>query len=110
MEVSVNGKILAKQGKVARTFFSRLMGLMFTKKMNGYDVLLFSPGNSIHTCFMRYPIDVVFLDKENRIIKIIRNMAPWRFTRIYWRSTRVLEFTGGTVGEEIRKGDVVCIN
>ncbi len=99
--------------KVADGFFDRLIGLMFKKEMNGFSALWIKPCNSIHTCFMRYDIDVLFLDKNNKIVKIFRSMRPWRMTRLYFTVSSVLELKGGTLNENVKEGDqleVVCIN
>ena len=72
--------------KVAKSFKDRLIGLMFAKSLGEYNGLLISPCRSIHTFFMRMSIDVIFLDKNYKIIKIIRRMKPWRVTGIYFRA------------------------
>jgi uncharacterized protein len=99
-----SGLVLAAHVKLADNAWARFKGLMLTKRMDGYDGILFRPGNSIHTCFMRYPIDVVFLTKEYRIVKIVRALKPWRFTRPYWRASQVLELAAGAVPREILEG------
>ena len=98
------GHVLASQVKLADNAWSRFRGLMLVKRMEGYDGILFRPGNSIHTCFMLYPIDVVFLTAEYEIVKIIRMMKPWRFTRMYFRATQALELAAGTVPEQVSEG------
>ncbi len=110
MKANIGDIQIANEVRVANNFVSRLVGLMFGSKMSGFDALLLSPANSIHTCFMRYNIDVIFLNSENKIVKVIRSMRPWRFTWIYWRAKHVLELPGGILPESIKKGDQVCIN
>lgn len=99
-----SGQVLASQVKLADSFYTRLTGLMFTSGMLGYDGILFAPGNSIQTCFMRYPIDVVFLDPQDEVVKVVRAMKPWRFTRMYLRATRALELTAGAVPLSVTEG------
>jgi len=99
--------ILGTNIKHANNMFSRLVGLMFIKKMEGMDGLLLEPGNSIHNCFVRFPIDVLFLSKKNEIVKVIRGFKPWRFTRIYFKASKVLELPQGTIPENIHEGDEV---
>jgi uncharacterized protein len=115
LKVTVTNKdlVLGSNTKVASSFISRLIGLMFREKMVGFDSLMIESCNSIHTCFMRYPIDVMFINKENKIIKIIRNIKPWRMTGMYFKANKVLELPEGTISEGIVEGDhleVVCIN
>lgn len=91
--------------KHADGFFSRLKGLMFVDEMKDMDGLLLEPANSIHNCFVRFPIDVVFLSHENRIVKIIRGFKPWRFTRMYFTARKVLELPNGTIPQGVSEGD-----
>jgi uncharacterized membrane protein (UPF0127 family) len=98
------GQVLATQVKLADNAWARFCGLMLTGRMEGYDGILFRPGNSIHTCFMRYPIDVVFLTTDYEVVKIIRTMNPWRFTRMYFRAAQALELAAGAVPENLREG------
>ena len=98
---------------LARSPLSRLKGLMFIKSMQGFDGLLLDPCNSIHTCFMRFPIDVVFLDKNKCIVKIFRHLKPWRVTRIYFKARQVLELMADNLPRDIKVGDqleVICTN
>ena len=69
------------------------------------ESLLIDPCNSIHTCFMNFSIDVLFLSKDNTIVHIVREMKPWRFSSIYLKSKRVLELKSGNIGSELKAGD-----
>jgi len=69
--------------KFANSYFSRLKGLMFKKKLDYVLVLKPSKSNfklfsSIHTFFMRFTIDVVFLDKNKKVVEIAQ-ISPWKF-------------------------------
>lgn len=110
MIVKKNELIIVDEAKIANGFFDRLIGLMFKKEMKGFNALLIEPCNSIHTFFMRYDIDVVFLSKNNEVIKIIRNMKPWRMSWMYFRATKVLELKGGALPKEVEKGDKLVIH
>lgn len=61
----------------ANTFLLRLRGLMGRKQLPELTGLLLVPCDSVHMCFMRFSIDVVYLDKELTILKIVRNLKPW---------------------------------
>ena len=100
-----SGHILGENIKTAHKFFDRLIGLMFIKEMKGMDGLLIENSNSIHNCFVRFPIDVVFLNRELKVIKIIRSFKPWRFSWIYFGASRVLELPEGKIPENMKKGD-----
>lgn len=96
---------ICKNLKVANTMSSRMLGLMFIKEMKGMDGLLLQGANSIHNCFVRFPIDVVFLNKDMKVVKVIHSFKPWRFTRIYFTARHVLELPAGTLNFEINPGD-----
>lgn len=104
---SESGEIISERIKVANNMFSRMKGLMFTEFMEGYDALLIKPCNSIHTFFMLMNIDVVFLDEKNLVVKIIYDLAPWRMTRIYFKSNKVLEMKAGTLNKNLKIGEVL---
>jgi uncharacterized membrane protein (UPF0127 family) len=99
------GKFLGEKVKEAKSIFDRTLGLMFSSEMKGFDGLLLSPCPSIHTFFMRYSIDVIFLDKSFQIIKIIRGMKPWRMSALYSKAYYGLELNSGTIDESISEGD-----
>lgn len=91
---------------VADNIITRLIGLMFRKKPLA-DGLLLEPCNSIHTFFMRYSLDVVFLNRENRAVKIIRNLKPWRMTWIYFKANKTLELPAGNLPASLKEGDLL---
>jgi uncharacterized membrane protein (UPF0127 family) len=64
--------------QVADTFFKRFIGLMFRKDISPEEAVVFPNASAIHTFFMRFPIDIVFADKNRKIIKICENVRPWR--------------------------------
>lgn len=64
----------------ADTFFSRLTGLLFSSPLQPGHALLIVPCAAVHTAFMRFTIDVVFLDRAGRIKKIVPHLKPWRAT------------------------------
>jgi uncharacterized protein len=53
------------------------------------------PFMSMHMLFMRFAIDVVFLDRKGRVIRINRNLRPWRFSSIVWGARKALELAAG---------------
>lgn len=98
-------EVLGRDVLLAESFFERLKGLMFIKEMRGFDGLLIKNCNSIHNCFVRFPIDVVFVNGEFEVVKILRNFKPWRFSWIYFGAKHALELPAGSVGEEVKVGD-----
>jgi uncharacterized protein len=81
--------------EIADTFWKRTLGLMGKTGLAGGHGLLISPCRSIHTCFMRFPIDVVFLDHDNDPLKVVRGVKPWRMIWGGWKAASVLEVQSG---------------
>ncbi|MCT8136518.1 DUF192 domain-containing protein [Anaerobacillus sp. CMMVII] len=86
-----NGKVLADQLLVADTFSRRLRGLMFTSSLPSNRAMHIKPCRSVHTFFMNYAIDVVYLDAYFRIVAIDEAMAPRRIGKLYRDATSVVE-------------------
>lgn len=108
LRVSIGDKKISDKILVADNVLTRIIGLMFrSEPPENAEGLLLDPCNSIHTCFMRYPIDVAFLNSQNKIIKIIRNLKPWRMTWIYFRASKTLELPAGRLPIEVKEGDVL---
>jgi uncharacterized membrane protein (UPF0127 family) len=101
-------KVLGVNITPANSFYKKLMGMMFQKEFNGLDGMIFNT-QSIHTFFMAIPIDVLFLNKELKVIKVYRNLKPWRMTRIYFTASKVIELPAGSLPDEIQSGDQIRI-
>ena len=91
------GKELATNVRVADTLFTRMKGLLGKKELPTGDALWIKPCFSVHTFFMKFPIDVIFLNKKNQIIASVSNLSPNRMTRLYLQSLSVLELPTGTI-------------
>ena len=91
------GTVLAEEVRPVSSFFARFRGLMGVAALPAGHGLLLDGDNSIHTCFMRFPIDVVFLDRDRRVVHQVSVMRPWRVSRIVWRAKGILELPAGTL-------------
>ncbi len=83
--------------KVATTFFSRFLGLMGRRSLPSDEAILFPKCNSIHTFFMRFPIDVVFLSAEGDVVSAVKSLRPWRVTLPAKRVKHTLELAPGSI-------------
>ena len=80
------------EAEVARTFPERARGLIGRKGLPPGRGLLILKCNAIHTCFMRFAIDATFLDRNDRVVKVVRNIRPWRLLVFGgFRAVKVLE-------------------
>ena len=80
---------------IADSFLTRFAGLMFRKQLSSATALFLAPCNSVHMCFMRFAIDVIYLDKDYTIIKVVKRLKPWIGLSIYNKAWAVLEMTAG---------------
>jgi uncharacterized membrane protein (UPF0127 family) len=74
-----------------------MKGLLGSAELPSGQALVIRPCTSIHTFFMRFPIDVLFLDEAGSVLRAIREMRPWRLTRIYPRACCVAELPAGVL-------------
>lgn len=88
---------LAMRVRTAYNFWHRLKGWMGKKSFREGEALLLKPCRSIHTCFMLAPIDVVYLDRDLRVVGILERVRPYRFPRAVRRAHSVVELPAGTV-------------
>jgi uncharacterized membrane protein (UPF0127 family)/CheY-like chemotaxis protein len=73
-----DGRIVCEKVFVAATFTRRLRGLLGRKSLPPGEGVTLRPAFSIHTAFMRFPIDAIFLDNELVVLKIVENLRPFR--------------------------------
>ena len=98
--------------EVADSYWSRAMGLMFRKELSKDKGLLirFSPtlkSKTIHSFFMRFPLDLIFINEEKKIVEIT-SLKPWKIYNPKQPCVMVLEVKAGTIDEkEIKSGDVL---
>lgn len=90
-------RLLADRAEKATGFLHRFKGLMGRRSLAMGEGLYILPCNSIHTFFMRIPIDVVFLDRQGVIVKLLPALPPWRATSVYFQSRSVLELPAGVL-------------
>jgi uncharacterized membrane protein (UPF0127 family) len=103
-------KTLCLTAKRAATFAARLVGLMLKAGLPPEGGLLLTPCRSVHTCFMRFPIDVVFLDADFCVVAIVEHLSPWRFTAYNPQACHVLELRAGDIARlDIRCGDTLSV-
>src|ERR1700758_3671915 len=64
--------------EIAESLFARMRGLLGRNELPAGHGMLINPAPSVITYFMRFPIDVVFLDREWRVVKVVHRLGPWR--------------------------------
>jgi uncharacterized membrane protein (UPF0127 family) len=95
--VTDKGVEIAGDVEVAETAWQRFVGLMGRATLPSGKGLLIRPCNSIHMFFMRFPIDVAFLDREGRVLRVYHGIKPWRVSRIVLGAKAAVELPAGTL-------------
>lgn len=91
--------ICGVKAKVASSMLERMRGLIGTRDLAPDEGMLIEKCNCIHTFFMSFPIDAAFLDRNDRVVKTVRNIKPWRpFVWGGLRAAKVLETKSGAQG------------
>ena len=101
------GLVLAERARVADTVWTRAVGLLGRRDAGGG--LVIEPCSSIHTWFMGFPIDVVFLDADGVVLAAYPSLAPWRMTRWVRGARRVLEVDAGRIGDTAVGDRLECV-
>lgn len=106
---TATGRCIARHVYLACSFQARCLGLLSREAMLKEEGLLLVPGGSIHTLGMRFPIDVVFLNRQMRILGLAEHVRPWR-VRVAPRGTRrVLELAAGQIAAHRLKEGIYLI-
>lgn len=95
------GTLVCSRCLVAKTWWQRFIGLMGRKSLaRDEGLLLTSASGGVHTCFMRFPIDVAYLNRDGFVVAVKHNMRPWRVWIVLRRDATVaLELPAGRLAE-----------
>ncbi|MDF2884768.1 MAG: hypothetical protein K0R54_5338 [Clostridiaceae bacterium] len=104
--------VISENLTVADTYFKRLKGLMFTKELPSQNALQIIPCSEIHTFFMNYSIDVLYLDGNNNIVYMDEKLQSGKIGKYVKNARSVIELPAGKIKEtNIKVGQTVqCIN
>ncbi|KKM07822.1 hypothetical protein LCGC14_1730090 [marine sediment metagenome] len=104
------GTVVAEDVRVADGIWSRFWGLMGRRSLADSAGLLLRPSSSIHTAFMRLVIDVVFLDRSLRVVKVVPEMKPFRVAVAFGGAHSVLELNAGAAAKaQVETGDQLAL-
>jgi uncharacterized protein len=73
-----DGTVVCERCLLAETPLARLRGLLGRSGLSSGEGMLLRPASSIHTAFMRFAIDAVFVDGADRVVKVVSDLRPWR--------------------------------
>lgn len=98
--------VITRNLKTATNLYSQFVGLMGKVKFEEGEGLWLPYCTGVHTCFLKFPIDVVFVDRDFFVVGIVQNLPPWRATNFFLKAHFALELPAGTVEKlKIKKGD-----
>ncbi|MFC0561243.1 DUF192 domain-containing protein [Halalkalibacter alkalisediminis] len=99
MKCYVNEAVISEKVSVAATMFSRAKGLLGKKELPQNESILLTPCNQVHTYFMLFTIDCVFLDSNDKVIHLIERLKPWSVSSRIPKATDVLELPEGSISK-----------
>ena len=103
------GHLVASAVEIAATRSARRKGLLGRDSIEMTSALVLAPCCAVHTAFMRMPIDVAFVDREGRIVRLVREMGPWK-AAMSLRAHAVIEFAAGSLrSHDLQLGDRLCV-
>ena len=89
----------------AADYASRSRGLLGRTSMGAEEGLWIVPCPMIHTLFMKFPIDVLFLNRDLKVVRVLEGLRPWRLSPWVLRAHSVLELAGGALMGSVVVGD-----
>jgi uncharacterized membrane protein (UPF0127 family) len=103
-------KIVASTLLPAFDSASRKRGLLKHDSLPDGSALIIAPSNAVHTFFMRFAIDIAFVAKDGRVVKLRRDVRPWRIAAA-WRAFAVVELPVGALERAgVQPGDLLRID
>jgi len=88
---------------------ARRKGLLGRESFEKGSAMVIAPSNAIHTFFMRFSIDVLFVRRNGIVAKVRRSIPPWRAAVSLW-AYAVIELPAGTLGvDDAKVGDVLTV-
>jgi uncharacterized membrane protein (UPF0127 family) len=107
--VTESGKVVCERCESAESTLARMRGLLGRSGLDPGTGMLIHPNGSVHMFFMRFPIDVVFLDRNRKVVRVKHGLVPWRVAGAR-HAVATLELPAGAAAEVgVEKGDVLVL-
>ena len=101
-------EVIADSAELANNVWTRFWGLIGRRELPPRSGLVLQPGGGIHMMFMRIPLDVIHVDKRDRVTHVLRGIKPWRFGPLFVGGKLAIELPVGAA-DNVQVGDVVDI-
>jgi uncharacterized membrane protein (UPF0127 family) len=95
---AVDGVVVCERCEMPKGSFARMRGLLGRSGLEPGSGMLIDAAPSVHMFFMRFPIDVVFLDRDWKVVRIVQALKPWRVAGAR-RAVAALELPAGAAAE-----------
>jgi hypothetical protein len=102
------GEVLAERAELANNAWTRFWGLIGRRELPSGGGLVLQPGGGIHMMFMRIPLDVIHVDKRDRVTHVLRGIKPWRFGPLFVGGKRAIELPVGAA-RNVEVGDQIDV-
>ena len=103
-----NGTVVAEAAEVADSFWARGLGLLGRSPLRQGQALVIVPCGSVHSIGMTYPIDVLHVGRDGRVLKVLEDFRPHRFAPLVWGSRLAVELPAGTAERlGIKRGNAI---
>jgi uncharacterized protein len=107
--VDQRGRTIASRVRAAFDSASRRKGLLGRERLDEGEAIVIAPCNAVHTFFMRFPIDVVHVDREGRVLRVKHGLRPWRIDACLG-GFAVIELPAGTVARfDVRRTGILQV-
>ena len=107
--LTAGGAVVCERCEVPESSFGRARGLLGRDGLEAGEGMLIDRAGSVHMFFMRFPIDVVFLDRDRKVVGVRHGLRPWQVAAAR-RAVAALELPAGAAAEAgIEEGDVLAL-
>jgi len=102
--------LIAERAQLADTIVSRLVGLLNRGSLSPEEGLVITECRQIHMLFMRFAIDVIFVNKDNKVLGLVKNIKPFQISPYFFRAKKAIELPVGViVSSRTEKGDTLLL-
>ncbi len=102
--------LISEKLELAKSFFERAQGLLGRKKFEAGEALWIRPCNNIHTYFLNFHIDCVFVDRQLVVVKVFSDVKKFKLLGPFWKSSSIFELPAGTANQfNIQVGDQMYV-
>ncbi len=102
--------VIADRVAVADTSLSKMVGLLNRATFKEGEALVIPSCRAIHMFFMKFPIDAIFVDKENHVVGCVSGIRPFSLSPVFWQASFVIEVPVGTIEtSKTKEGDLIAL-